>query len=79
MFYPADWTFVCPTEIHAFSDRIQEFKDLNTHVLGVSVDSANSHLAWANTPRNKGGLGGCTFPLLGDVTKAISNAYGVVW
>ena len=77
-FYPADWTFVCPTEIHAFSDRVQEFKDLDCQVIGVSVDTANSHLAWAQTPRNKGGLGGCTFPLLGDVHKATSNAYGVV-
>lgn len=154
MFYPGDWTFVCPTEIHAFSDRIQEFKDLKTEVslitfssnmhascqacpcvtalhssprratshtqrseslhhtirmprfavtrvvllclvtphvanltraaptlqvVGVSVDSAHSHLAWANAPRNKGGLGGCTFPLLGDITKRVSSDYGVLW
>ncbi|CAG9462785.1 unnamed protein product [Pedinophyceae sp. YPF-701] len=75
-FYPADWTFICPTEIHAFSDRIQEFKDINCEVLGCSVDNVHSHLHWAQTPRNKGGLGGCTFPLLSDITKSIAQDYG---
>ena len=68
-FYPLDWTFVCPTEIIAFSDRIEEFKAAGVEVLGVSVDSAFSHLAWINTPRNKGGLGGLKYPLLADITK----------
>lgn len=77
-FYPLDWTFVCPTEIIAFSDRIQEFKDLDVEVLGASIDSHFSHLHWINTPRNKGGLGELKYPLIADVTKAISKDYGVL-
>jgi alkyl hydroperoxide reductase subunit AhpC len=77
-FYPLDFTFVCPTEIVGFSDRIQEFKDRNTEVLGVSVDSEHSHLAWINQPRQQGGLGGLTYPLVADLTKKISRDYGVL-
>lgn len=77
-FYPLDFTFVCPTEIIAFSDRIQEFRDLNTEVVGVSVDSHFSHLAWVNTPRKHGGLGKLGYPLLADLTKKISSDYGVL-
>ncbi|XP_029717908.1 peroxiredoxin-2 [Aedes albopictus] len=77
-FYPLDFTFVCPTEIIAFSDRIQEFRDLNTEVVGVSVDSHFSHLAWVNTPRKQGGLGKMNYPLLADLTKKISADYGVL-
>lgn len=77
-FYPLDFTFVCPTEIIAFSDRIKEFKDLNTEVVGVSVDSHFSHLAWVNTPRKDGGLGKLDYPLLADLTKQISRDYGVL-
>lgn len=76
-FYPLDFTFVCPTEIIAFSDRIEEFKDLNTKVVACSVDSQFTHLAWLNTPRNKGGLGHLKIPLLSDITHEISKAYGV--
>ncbi|XP_049279261.1 peroxiredoxin-2 [Anopheles funestus] len=77
-FYPLDFTFVCPTEIIAFSDRIKEFKELNTEVVGVSVDSHFSHLAWINTPRKAGGLGKLEYPLLADITKQISADYGVL-
>uniref|UniRef100_A0A182K6H4 thioredoxin-dependent peroxiredoxin n=1 Tax=Anopheles christyi TaxID=43041 RepID=A0A182K6H4_9DIPT len=77
-FYPLDFTFVCPTEIIAFSDRINEFKELNTEVIGVSVDSHFSHLAWVNMPRKAGGLGKLEYPLLADLTKQISADYGVL-
>ena len=62
-FYPLDFTFVCPTEIIAFSERADEFKQLNADVMGVSVDSVHSHLAWINTPRREGGLGDMKIPL----------------
>jgi len=77
-FYPLDFTFVCPTEIIAFSDRIAEFKQRNVEVLGVSIDSRFSHLAWINTPRAKGGLGKLEYPLVEDLTKKISSDYGVL-
>ena len=77
-FYPLDFTFVCPTEIVAFSDRIQEFRDRGAEVIGCSIDSEYSHLAWIQTPREKGGLGGLTYPLLSDLTKKISADYGVL-
>lgn len=77
-FYPLDFTFVCPTEIISFSDRIKEFKDLNTEIVGVSVDSHFSHLAWTNTPRKQGGIGKIEYPLLADLTKEISANYGVL-
>ncbi|XP_047129295.1 peroxiredoxin-4 [Hydra vulgaris] len=77
-FYPLDFTFVCPTEIIAFSDRIDEFKKINTEVIAVSVDSVFTHLAWINTPRQQGGLGKMKIPLLADLTKQISKDYGVL-
>ncbi len=77
-FYPLDFTFVCPTEIIAFSDRIADFHKRHTEVLGVSIDSKFSHLAWINTPRNKGGLGKLAYPLIEDLTKKISSDYGVL-
>jgi alkyl hydroperoxide reductase subunit AhpC len=77
-FYPLDFTFVCPTEITAFSDRMDDFKKLNAEVLAVSVDSKFSHLAWVNTDRKQGGLGELKFPLLADMTKQISRDYGVL-
>ncbi|KAI9273590.1 thioredoxin-like protein [Sporodiniella umbellata] len=76
--YPMDFTFVCPTEILAFSDRIEEFKALNTAVIGASTDSEFSHLAWINTPRKQGGLGEMNIPLLADKTKLIAKSYGVL-
>ena len=77
-FYPLDFTFVCPTEIIAFCDRIEEFRKRGAEVLGVSVDSKFSHLAWIRTPRAEGGLGGLKYPLVADLTKKISADYGVL-
>ncbi|KAH0623703.1 hypothetical protein JD844_006770 [Phrynosoma platyrhinos] len=77
-FYPLDFTFVCPTEIIAFSDKANEFHDVNCEVVGVSVDSHFCHLAWINTPRKNGGLGHMNIPLLSDITKQISRDYGVL-
>lgn len=77
-FYPLDFTFVCPTEITAFSDRHEEFEQINTEVLGVSIDSVFSHLAWVQTDRKSGGLGDLKYPLISDVTKSISKSYGVL-
>lgn len=77
-FYPLDFTFVCPTEITAFSDRYAEFEKLNTEVLGISVDSVFSHLAWVQTDRKSGGLGDLNYPLISDVTKSISKAFNVL-
>ena len=77
-FYPLDFTFVCPTEITAFSDRYADFSSKNTEVLGVSVDSQFSHLAWIQTPRNQGGLGDINYPLVADLKKEISTAYNVL-
>jgi alkyl hydroperoxide reductase subunit AhpC len=77
-FYPLDFTFVCPTEIIAFSDRIADFEKRNCQVIGVSVDSAYSHLAWIERPRAEGGLGELKYPLVADLTKKISADYGVL-
>ena len=72
-FYPQDFTFVCPTEIIAFSDRVEEFKKIGCEVIGASTDSANCHRAWMRTPRTDGGLGEIDLPLLADPTHAISK------
>lgn len=77
-FYPLDFTFVCPTEIIAFSSRAKEFRELNAEVVGCSVDSAFTHLAFINTPRIQGGLGGVDIPLVSDLTKQISKDYDVL-
>ena len=77
-FYPLDFTFVCPTEIIAFSDQIGKFKDINCEVVGVSTDSHFSHLAWINLERKKGGLGELKYPLLSDFSRKISDDYGVL-
>uniref|UniRef100_A0A3B3DPQ9 Peroxiredoxin-2 n=1 Tax=Oryzias melastigma TaxID=30732 RepID=A0A3B3DPQ9_ORYME len=77
-FYPLDFTFVCPTEIIAFSDRAEEFRKIGCEVIGCSVDSHFSHLAWINTPRKQGGLGSMKIPLVADLTKSISRDYGVL-
>ncbi|XP_014667732.1 PREDICTED: peroxiredoxin-4-like [Priapulus caudatus] len=76
-FYPLDFTFVCPTEIIAFSDAIEKFREINTEVLACSVDSQFTHLAWINTLREEGGLGKMRIPLLSDLTHQISKDYGV--
>lgn len=77
-YYPMDFTFVCPTEITAFSDRIEDFKDQGAEVLGVSTDSVFSHRAWINTPVDEGGLGPINYPLASDITQEVSRAYGVL-
>lgn len=77
-FYPLDFTFVCPTEILALQDNLKEFEELNTQIIGASVDSVYSHLAWLNTSREKGGIKGITYPILSDIKKTISNDYGVL-
>lgn len=77
-FYPLDFTFVCPTEITAFSDNFEQFAQLNTEILGVSVDSEFSHLAWLQTERDAGGLGDLNYPLVSDLKKEISAAYNVL-
>ncbi len=77
-FYPLDFTFVCPTEILALSDRYDEITDLGAEVLGASTDSVFSHFAWASTPRDKNGIAGLEFPLVADFTKETARAYGVL-
>jgi peroxiredoxin (alkyl hydroperoxide reductase subunit C) len=77
-FYPLDFTFVCPTEITAFSDNFEKFAELNTEILGVSVDSEFAHLAWLQTERDAGGLGDLKYPLVSDLKKEISSAYNVL-
>lgn len=77
-FYPLDFTFVCPTEITAFNDNAKAFKEANCEIVGCSVDSKFSHLAWARTPRKDGGLGKLTIPLLADITKKVAKDYGVL-
>jgi peroxiredoxin (alkyl hydroperoxide reductase subunit C) len=78
-FYPLDFTFVCPSEILAFNRAVGEFKERNTQLLGVSIDSQFSHLAWRNTPVEKGGIGTIDYPLVADVTKNIARDYGVLF
>ncbi|GLE04578.1 hypothetical protein PINS_up013547 [Pythium insidiosum] len=77
-FYPLDFTFVCPTEIIAFSEKAEAFRQIGCEVLGCSTDSKFSHLAWINTPRKKGGLGEMKIPLIADYNKEIARAYNVV-
>lgn len=77
-FYPLDFTFVCPTEIIAFSDRAEEFRAINCEVVACSTDSHFSHLAWVNTPRKQGGLGNMNIPLLADKTCETARTYGVL-
>ena len=78
-FYPLDFTFVCPTELHAFSDKIEEFKKRNCEVIACSVDSKFSHLAWLKTPRNKGGIEGVKYPIIADMHKTIARSYGTLF
>lgn len=77
-FYPLDFTFVCPSEIIAFDHRLQEFKDREVEVIGVSIDSHFTHLAWKNTEINRGGIGNVQYPLVADLSKSISEAYDVL-
>ncbi len=77
-FYPLDFTFVCPTEVIAFSDAQAEFEKLGVVVLGCSVDSHYTHLAWRNVPRNEGGIGEIRYPLIADLNKEIARKYDVL-
>jgi peroxiredoxin (alkyl hydroperoxide reductase subunit C) len=77
-FYPLDFTFVCPTELHAFQDKAADFKKLNCEIIGCSVDSKFSHYAWLNTPKGNGGIEGVKYPLVADVTKSIARDYDVL-
>lgn len=77
-FYPLDFTFVCPTELHAFQDKESEFKKRGAKVVGCSVDSAFSHLAWLQTPKSKGGIEGVKYPVVADLTKSIAKDYDVL-
>ena len=77
-FYPLDFTFVCPTELHAFQEKLAEFEKRNVQVLGCSVDSWHSHVAWLNTPKALGGIQGVTYPILSDFHKTISRDYDVL-
>lgn len=77
-FYPLDFTFVCPTELHAFQHQLGSFEKKNAQVIGCSVDSANSHLAWLNTSKQKGGIEGVTYPLVSDLTKSIAQNFHVL-
>ena len=78
LFYPLDFTFVCPTELTAFSDRYEEFQGIGADIIGVSTDSAFSHRAWINTPRDKGGVADLKYPLAADSTKNVARDYGVL-
>lgn len=77
-FYPLDFTFVCPTELHAFQEKHQEFEGRNAQVIGCSVDSCYSHFAWLNTPKSKGGIQGIEYPLVSDRNQSISREYDVL-
>lgn len=77
-FYPLDFTFVCPTELHAFQEMLEEFHRRDCEVVGCSVDSVFSHMAWLNTPKNKGGIQGVKYPLVSDINKTISKDYDVL-
>ncbi len=78
IFYPLDFTFVCPTELLAFQERLKEFTERGTQVVGCSVDSVYAHFAWVSTPRAKGGIQGVTYPLVADLTKSIARSFGVL-
>lgn len=77
-FYPLDFTFVCPTELHALQERLSDFTARNVEVIAISVDSVYSHMAWLDVPRSKGGIAGVSYTILGDITKTISRDYGVL-
>jgi peroxiredoxin 2/4 len=77
-FYPLDFTFVCPSEIIAFDRYLKEFEERNCQVIGASIDSHFTHLAWKNTPVDKGGIGNIQYPLVSDLTKNIAREYGVL-
>lgn len=77
LFYPLDFTFVCPSEILAFNKKLDEFKGKNCEIISVSVDSKYTHLAWKSTPIENGGIGQVQFPMVADLNKEITKAYGI--
>lgn len=77
-FYPLDFTFVCPTELHAFQERLEEFRERGAELVACSVDSCYSHLAWLRTPKSEGGIQGISYPIVSDLNKSIAKAYGVL-
>jgi len=77
-FYPKDFTFVCPTEIFAFQEKLAEFEKRGAVVIGCSTDTEDSHLAWLNTPKDRGGIQGVTYPIVADTSKTIATNYGVL-
>ncbi|OHE74339.1 MAG: alkyl hydroperoxide reductase [Verrucomicrobia bacterium GWC2_42_7] len=77
-FYPKDFTFVCPTELHAFQAALEEFKKRDVEVVACSTDSEFTHLAWLQRPKNQGGIQGVTYPIVSDINKTISDAYGLL-
>ena len=76
--YPKDFTFVCPTEIHAFQEKLGEFEKRGCKVIGASCDSAEVHFAWLTTPKDNGGIEGVTFPLIADTTRRLSQTLGIL-
>lgn len=77
-FYPKDFTFVCPTELYAFQNRLAQFEERGVQVIGISTDTVESHWAWLNTPKDKGGIQGITYPVVADESKTIAMQYGVL-
>ncbi len=77
-FYPLDFTFVCPTELHAFQEKLEQFQSRDCEVVGCSIDSVFTHLAWLNTPKSQGGIQGITYPLVSDINKTIAESYDVL-
>ncbi len=77
-FYPMDFTFVCPTELHEFQAKLEAFTKLGAEVIGASVDSPHSHVAWLSTPKAKGGIEGVRYPIIADLTKSVAAAYDVL-
>ncbi|MEE6185921.1 Alkyl hydroperoxide reductase C [Mycovorax composti] len=77
-FYPKDFTFVCPTELHAFQEKLAEFEKRGAVVVGCSTDTEETHLAWLNTPKDNGGIQGVTYPIVADASKTIAMNYGVL-
>lgn len=77
-FYPLDFTFVCPTELHAFQEKLKEFEQRNVQIVGCSVDSCFSHSAWLATPKSKGGIQGVAYPIVSDLNKSISRNFQVL-
>lgn len=77
-FYPMDFTFVCPTELHAFQEKLAEFNSLDVEIVAVSTDTEQSHWAWLQTPKDKGGIEGVTYPVVADTSKTITMNYGIL-